>query len=107
MNDTPTPETSEAWDAVSRTPDGMYDSSIPMSQFAYAMVDHSRKLERERDEARAQQDRLADALGTIAYQKLSEELSDHNYEHANWEGSWDYVINIARKSIQPLNQLTK
>lgn len=51
MNNTPTPETSEAWDAVSRTPDGKYDSSVPMREFAYAMADHSRKLERERDEA--------------------------------------------------------
>lgn len=44
-----TPETSEAWSAVSRTPDGMYDSRIPISEYAYAMADHSRKMESQRD----------------------------------------------------------
>lgn len=47
---TDTPETSEAWAAVSRTPNGMYDSSIAMRQFAFAMCDHSEKMERERDQ---------------------------------------------------------
>ena len=51
-----TPETDEAWKAVSRTPDGMYDSRVPISAFAYAMSRHSKKMERERDEARARAD---------------------------------------------------
>jgi hypothetical protein len=46
-----TPETDEAWDAVSRTPDGMYDSRVPISDYAYAMLEHSRKMERERNAA--------------------------------------------------------
>jgi hypothetical protein len=66
MNDTPTPmtgaETKEAWAAVSRTPDGMYDSRIPISAYAYAMNDHSRKMERERNQAQKQRDTLAQAL---------------------------------------------
>lgn len=45
-----TPETSEAWDAVSRMPDGMYDSRVPISAYARAMVEHSRKMERQRDQ---------------------------------------------------------
>lgn len=48
-----TPETDEAWDAVSRTPDGMYDSKTPMSSYAYAMAGHARKMERERNRALA------------------------------------------------------
>lgn len=47
-----TPETEEAWKAVSRTPDGMFDSRVPISAFAYAMADHSKKMERERDSLR-------------------------------------------------------
>jgi hypothetical protein len=47
-----TPETDEAWKAVSRTPDGMYDSRVPISAYAYAMYDHSKKMERQRDELR-------------------------------------------------------
>jgi hypothetical protein len=46
-----TPESNEAWDAVSRTPDGMHDSRVPISAYAYAMSDHSKKMERERDAA--------------------------------------------------------
>ena len=53
MNTKPRSETAEAWDAVSRTPDGMYDSRVPISQYAYAMAEHSRKMEHERDAARA------------------------------------------------------
>ena len=49
---TDTPETDEAWDAVSRTPDGMYDSRVPIMEFALAMSHHSKKMELERDEAR-------------------------------------------------------
>ena len=52
MNTKPMSETAEAWDAVSRTPDGMYDSRVPISQYAYAMAEHSRKMEHERDAAR-------------------------------------------------------
>ena len=48
-----TPETSKAWDDVSRTPNGMYDSRVPISAFAYAMSAHSKKMERERDAALA------------------------------------------------------
>ena len=53
MNTKPMSETAEAWAAVSRTPDGMYDSRVPISQYAYAMAEHSRKMEHERDAARA------------------------------------------------------
>jgi hypothetical protein len=45
----PTPETSEAWAAVSRLPDGMYDSSVPITAYADATLKHSKKMERERD----------------------------------------------------------
>ena len=42
-------ETSKAWDDVARTSDGMYDSRINIREYAYAMLDHSRKMERERN----------------------------------------------------------
>ncbi len=48
----PTPETDAAWDAVSRTPSGMYDPTIPYSSYAHAMANLAKKLERQRDEAR-------------------------------------------------------
>jgi len=44
-----TPETDEAWAAVSRTPDGWHDSRVPVFAFAKAMADHSKKLERQRN----------------------------------------------------------
>lgn len=44
-----TPETQEAWHAVSRTPDGMYDSRVPIMAYAQAMSEHSKKMERQRD----------------------------------------------------------
>jgi hypothetical protein len=50
MSDRPTPETKEAWDAVSRLPSGMYDSRVSIFAYATAMSDHSRKMERQRDE---------------------------------------------------------
>jgi len=49
MNDRPTPETKEAWDSVSRLPDGMYDSRVSIGAYAMAMSDHSKKMERQRD----------------------------------------------------------
>ena len=63
-----------------------------------------RELERELTAVTEQRDRLAEAMGEIAYQKLSHELDDYTYEHANWEASWDYIINIARKSLQSLKE---
>lgn len=45
-----TPETDGAWGAVSRTPDGLYDSQTPASDCAIAMYKHSRKMERQRNE---------------------------------------------------------
>ena len=50
MSDRPTPETEEAWDAVSRLPSGMYDSRVSILAYATAMSDYSRKMERQRDE---------------------------------------------------------
>lgn len=79
--------------------------AIQIMKFAdHKRMNAEEDLERERDEAREQRDRLAETLGEIAYQKLSDELDDHTYEHANWEASWDYIINFARKSLQSLNQ---
>ena len=49
---TDTPETSEAWLAVSRMPDGSFDTNIPSSEFARSMLMQSRNMERQRDEAR-------------------------------------------------------
>jgi excinuclease UvrABC ATPase subunit len=73
-----TPETTEAWAAVSRTPDGMYDSRIPISAYAYAMADHSRKMERERNEARAERDELRSKYAT--HHAEAEKLA-REYEH--------------------------
>jgi hypothetical protein len=71
-----TPESSEAWDAVSRTPDGMYDSRVPISAYAYAMSDHSKKMERQRDELRDAVRAYRDAKGRYHTQKACERLLD-------------------------------
>jgi len=60
---TDTPETSAAWDAVSRMPNGMYDSQVPIRMYATAMYDHSEKMERERDEKWNQADTFLAKLG--------------------------------------------
>jgi hypothetical protein len=94
MNDTPTPETGaetkEAWAAVSRTPDGMYDSRIPISAYAYAMNDHSRKMERERDEMKEQCDLLTEQLDF--QRNLSREYIDLN---TGWRNKWECAVEMA------------
>lgn len=57
------PETAEAWKAVSRTKNGMYDSSVSMSEFASAMFEHSKKMELERNE-------LANTLSNMPLKEL-------------------------------------
>ena len=59
MTDRPTPETKEAWDAVSRLPSGMHDSRVSIWAYVTAMSDHSRKMERQRDELLEAIQRLA------------------------------------------------
>ena len=54
-----TPESSEAWAAVSRQPDGMH-ARVPVSEYAYAMSEHSKKMERQRNA-------LAEALIEMRY----------------------------------------
>jgi len=63
MNDTPTPETN----ALIATDQHQLedDPYMPASTY-WRMCDLTRKLERERDEAREQRDRLAEALIRIA-----------------------------------------
>jgi hypothetical protein len=94
MNDTPTPETGaetkEAWAAVSRTPDGMYDSRIPISAYAYAMNDHSRKMERERDEMKEQCDLLTEQLDF--QRNLSREYFDLN---TGWRKKFEFALEMA------------
>jgi len=94
MNDTPTPmtgaETKEAWAAVSRTPDGMYDSRIPISAYAYAMNDHSRKMERERDEMKEQCDLLTEQLDF--QRNLIREYIDLN---TGWRNKWECAVEMA------------
>ena len=63
-----------------------------------------RKVDAKLTAVTEQRDALVEAMGEIAYQKVSDELDDYTYEHANWEGSWDYIINTARKTLQSLNQ---
>ena len=60
-----TPRTDEAWDAVSRTPDGRYATGVPLRQYAFVMCEHSKQLERELAEVRKQRDILETALMII------------------------------------------
>jgi hypothetical protein len=59
---TPTPRMKEAWDRSSRTADGFYSSTTPMSKFASSCYDEGCKLERELTAMTEQRDRLAEAL---------------------------------------------
>lgn len=68
-----TPETDEAWKAVSRTPDGMYDSRVPISAFAYAMSHHSKKMEMERNAAIA------------ALMVIEERFTDGDNTYEDWK----------------------
>ena len=55
----PTPETAKAWDDASKGPDGNYYSNVRGQDMAAAMLNHSRNMERERDEARRLAERFA------------------------------------------------
>jgi seryl-tRNA synthetase len=64
-----TPRTDEAWNAVSRTPDGRYATDVPLRQLASVMCEHSKQLEREladmtkqRDEAKRKRNEIFQAL---------------------------------------------
>lgn len=56
-----TPETDEAWDSVSRTPNGSYDSQTPISNYAFTMAEHSRKMEKQRNDLLASLDAVLTA----------------------------------------------
>lgn len=71
------PETSKAWDDVSRTPDGMYDTQVNIREYAYAMLDHSRKMERERNAAR---DSLQEMVRIVESVRLSMTLGKTQIE---------------------------
>ncbi len=51
-----TPRTDEAWDTVSRTPDGRYATDVPLRQLASVMCEHSKQLERELADMTKQRD---------------------------------------------------
>ena len=52
----------------------MYDSRVPISAYAYAMSDHSKKMERQRDELRDAVRAYRDAKGRYHTQKACERL---------------------------------
>jgi len=52
----------------------MYDSQVPISAYAYAMSDHSKKMERQRDELRDAVRAYRDAKGRYHTQKACERL---------------------------------
>jgi hypothetical protein len=78
-----TPRTDEAWDAVSRTPDGRYSTGVPLREYAYAMCEHSKQLERELAEAREQRDgafSLIDYAGELLGVPKQEHKSAHGFK---------------------------
>jgi hypothetical protein len=58
-----TPRMKEAWEKYSRTADGFYSTTTPMSVYAGSCYEEGCKLENELAAVTAQRDRLADALG--------------------------------------------
>jgi hypothetical protein len=52
----------------------MYDSRVPISAYAYAMSDQSKKMERQRDELRDAVRAYRDAKGRYHTQKACERL---------------------------------
>jgi hypothetical protein len=82
---TPTPETDalreEIWN----------HSYVDGSDFGH-MLDHARKMERERDEAREQRDRLAEALDKVV----------DAWDHAEWLDENDFEsFRAALQSLTP------
>lgn len=83
-----TPRMQEAWDKSSRTADGFYSSQTPTSEYATSCYDEGCKLERElaytirqRDEARGQRDRMAEALQKVVTAwDLAEWLDENDFE---------------------------
>jgi hypothetical protein len=53
-----TPETSKAWDSVLRLPNGMYQSNPDKTHLAITMLNHSKKMEIDRNKWKLKFERL-------------------------------------------------
>jgi hypothetical protein len=73
-----TPRTDEAWDAVSRTPDGRYATDVPLRKYAFVMYGHSKQLERELAEMDSKNSLLWQSIqaGSKEQTRLKNELAE-------------------------------
>jgi hypothetical protein len=62
-----TPRMKEAWESPSRTADGFYLTTTPMSVYARSCYEEGCKLERELTTVTAQRDRLIKAVEPLEY----------------------------------------
>jgi len=69
---TDTPRMTEAWARSSRTADGFYSSTTPISVYARSCYIEGCKLERELTAITEQRDRLAEALRVATAYPLTE-----------------------------------
>ena len=97
----------EAWAEFSRTVDGFYSSATPMSKYAFNCYDEGCNLERElaavtkeRDEAREQRDKLAEALREVREMCLDKTIELHP-DH-DLKGTIDECIDISNDALQSL-----
>jgi hypothetical protein len=76
-----TPRMKEAWESPSRTADGFYSTTTPMSVYARSCYEEGCKLENELATVTAQRDRLADALRRA--EKTMKDRAYADYERYN------------------------
>lgn len=101
MNTQPTPETDALWEAWA-------DEKFPNGQFRYRpkdLADHARRLERERDEAQGQRDRLAGALHLIANETSCRECGGEDQARLARE-ALQSIICDALQSLTPNETLS-
>jgi hypothetical protein len=76
-----TPRMKEAWESSSRTADGFYSTTTPMSVFAKSCYEEGCKLENELTAVTEQRDRLAeDMRKVVTAWDCSEWLDENDFE---------------------------
>jgi len=86
---TNTPETDKLRDDIWKKPE------VGGSDFAQ-MFKHSRKLERERDEAREQRDRYKLACDKYSEDEMTNSLQSLKQERDGWKAAYDNQVKLKR-----------
>jgi len=71
----------------------------------HASFGFDRELAEAYTRLRARAVEMERALAEIATQQLAEEMDDFAIDHADWEGGYEALVEIARKALPPAPDL--